>query len=113
MERSVLAFVGRPEKLFSLAVNPAAYFRVQHVERQRAVPQHLIVKGAEVEFVAELLSGLFSQLQKAHLPLKMSSVCWNEGAFVAYGEFILFGFLASARMVGRNVNRPGIDRRDR
>ena len=54
-------------ELFSLALNPAAYFRVQHVERQGAIPQHLIVKDAEVESVAELLSGRFSQLQNLEL----------------------------------------------
>src|SRR5260370_19242842 len=58
---------GPPEKLFSLAVDPAADFRVHHVEGQRAVPQHFIVEGAEVEFVAELLAGLFSQIQNPKL----------------------------------------------
>src|SRR6266567_6770041 len=58
---------GPPEKLSSLAVDPAADFRVHHVEGQRAVPQHFIVEGAKVEFVAELLASLFSQLQNLKL----------------------------------------------
>src|ERR1022692_807713 len=68
-------------------------------------------RGSSNRGVSPASPPLSDGIREAHLPLKMSSVCWNEGAFVAYGEFILFGFLASARMVGRNVNRPGIDRR--
>jgi hypothetical protein len=33
--------------------HPACDFRVQNIERQRAVSEHLVVKGANIEFAAE------------------------------------------------------------
>jgi hypothetical protein len=33
--------------------HPACDFRVQNIERQRAVSEHLVVEGANIEFAAE------------------------------------------------------------
>jgi hypothetical protein len=41
-----------------LVVDPGFHFPIQYAKRKRAVAEHFIVEGANIELVAELLLGL-------------------------------------------------------
>jgi len=47
--------------LLRMGVGPGGYLRVQDVEGECAIAEDLVVEGAQVEFVAELLAGGLAQ----------------------------------------------------
>src|SRR5213083_2086638 len=62
MARSVVVAALRYASLLLRLCNPGVDPLLQHVHRQRAGAEDLVVKGADVEAVAELAAGPFAEL---------------------------------------------------
>src|SRR5208337_358946 len=93
-----------PKSLLGLLTNPAADFRVQHVERKRTVPQHFIVENADVKLVAEFPPRFVSQFQDLQLSQLISQrLAWPRDVAVDLALDVRFIHRGVAMEVGHHL----------